>query len=187
MKRAVAIGCLTAILLTSIRGGTIDSIWIPIIFGLTGFLGTLLISYSVRSDPIENIEDSTAHSKVAGWVRVVLAFIIAASLVIWSGPLAFSAGYAGWLVALFLVITASLVVCLISAHWPIAFGILVATAIDVSIVLQNARWDRAHGNPRFWEEFRNGEYKGFLMIWMLLAGLSLTVSIPIYLKRLHRN
>ena len=183
MKRAVAIGCLTAILLTLCRGGSIDSIWIPFFFGVLGFLGTMLISYSVRHDLSEDVGEAKEKHLYMTWIRDVVALAIAVSFVVWSGPLAFSALYAGWLVAILLVIAGSLVVCLVSAHWPIAFGILVATSINISIVLQNASWSHAHGNPRFWEEFWSGEYKHFLMIWVIFTGLSFVVSIPFHLRR----
>ncbi len=186
MKHAFAIGVFTAIVLTFIRGGSVDSIWIPIAFGIAGFLGTLLISYLVRRDPLNNNEVLTAQNRSAPWIRDVVALSISASFVIWAGPLAFRAMYAGWLVAIFLVIAGSLLVCLIAVHWPIVFGVLVATAIDVSLLLQNARWKRAHGNLHFWDDFWNGECKVFLGIWAFLAGLSLVVSIPIHIKR-HRN
>ncbi len=187
MGRAIAIGCLTAILLTLVRGGSIDSIWVPLFFGVSGFLGTILISYAVDRDPLEKIGRTTKQQRHAIWIRNAIALAIALSFVVWAGPVTLGALYAGWLVAIILVIAGTLVVCLISVHWPIAFGILVATAISISIVNQNARWSHAHGNPHFWEEFWDGEYVPFLIAWMILVGVSLMVSVPFQLRRRSAN
>ena len=117
------------------------------------------------------------------WLRDFFALAIAASLLLWSGPLIINAGFSAWLVALLFAVVAPLAVCLVASRWSIALGFLTATCIAVSILLENARWSLDHGNTWFWQDFWAKEIGRWLSLWAIAVGLSLIVSVPIQLGR----
>jgi hypothetical protein len=184
MKQALLIGVATAVLLSYIRGSVRDSPWVVILFGSVGFFGTLILSWMFRRSTLAAIENVLHRgSLVHDGMRNLLAAAIAISALFWSGPVIISGGFAGWLIALFLHILLPLVVCVTAAHQPIAFGLMSAGCISVSILLENARWAAEHGHVRFWADFSSKDLYTWLVIWGIGAFMSLIVSLPLHLQR----
>lgn len=183
MKRTLAIGAVTAVLLTYVRGSFVDAPWVPFFFALTGVGGSLLFSWLLRRDTLQAGERFLGRGPHSRWLRDLFALAIAVSLLFWSGPVIISAGFSGWLVALFISTAAPLTVCLMASRWCIALGILTATCIAASILLENAHWSLDHGDTRSWANFWAEEIGLNLLIWGIAAGLSLIVSVPIHLGR----
>lgn len=183
MSRALAIGVLTAVVLTCVRGSIADAPWVLLVFGSAGFLGYLLISRLIRRDSSTLVPHTS--DRVPRWslIRNLAAVFVAASLLYWSGPVSISAGFSGWIVALNFCIAAPLAVCLLATRWPIILGLFTATCITVSIVVENARLRGVHGDAISWMQFPKRDFVIWALIWAIAVGLSLLVSVPIQTRR----
>lgn len=188
MKRfciSTIIGVIAACVLSWFRGGTDDAPWIFASFVAFGFFCSLLLWWLFSVTTLGTIEAGLLRLPCSSAVRNALALAVTASLVLWSGSVITSQGYAGWLYMLLFSIFCPLLVCLLAARFSVLFGVLAATSIVVSLVLANARLDspqRGHS----WQSFRNGSGT-WIEIWLIAVGLSLIVSIPIYVQRKRRN
>jgi hypothetical protein len=113
--------------------------------------------------------------------------LLTLSLVLWSGPVIRSGGYAGWLISIPLVIFMSLAVCLMASRFPVLFGGLVAVCVVLSLQIDYVRfeWAHPHRSPAqlwkiFWQVFRPVD---FGVSSLVTFGLSLAVSLPIAFQR----
>ena len=171
---ATHIGTVTTVLLTCARGGLADAPWVLLVFGAYGFCGLLFLFWLFRRETLQAVETFFSRVPYSASLRDLLAVAAAVSSLSWSGAVIAGAGYVGWLVAILLATWMPVVVCLLAARWSIPLGVLTATCIVASLLLENARL----GSP-FWAE--NAGI--WLCSWVIAAGLSLIASVPIQLIR----
>ena len=112
-------------------------------------------------------------------MRYLAAAIFTLSLTYWSGALIFGFGWGGWIVALLVMLAASLVVGLVAPSHSILFGLAAVTCIEISVVLANARSSISHGDYKFWTVFWTRDFVPHVGMWCLFAGISLMATIPI--------
>jgi hypothetical protein len=150
-----------------------------------GFLSHIFLSWLLSRKTLTRIECIATRSSRLLALREVVAFSLSTSLFFWAGSVITSGGYGGWLIAIVFWIGASLIVCLISPRFPVFFGILTTTSVDLSLIFENARWSQGHGNNNYWQYFWSNELKIYVVVWIISVLLSLIVSVPIYFRRPH--
>lgn len=183
LQLSIVVGIACAILLTMMRGGWRDAPWVVPVFGAVGFSITYAVASLTRSERLGKIDVATKQHRGVPLLRDAVALALVAISFIWSGQVIQGAGFGGWLVALFLGVVFPLVVCLLASHWPVVFGLMAATSLAVSTLLNhpNFRPGAFAGDP--WEQFWRRDAGMWLFIWGFLAVLSLVVSVPLALWR----
>lgn len=180
---SILVGIVCAVLLTLIRGGWRDAPYIPLVFATGGFTIAYGIVSIIRSAQIAAIDLSTSRHR--GWqlVRNVSALTLAGGSIFWSGRVVQEAGFGGWLIALLLGILLPLLTCLLAAHAPIIFGLLSATSLAVSTLLHHPDFRRDPFALDAWSRFIQQDWGVWAVIWGILVGLSLLVSVPVAIQR----
>jgi hypothetical protein len=182
---SLGIGVITALVLTWIRGGFDDAPWILIEFGLVGFLISYLTCWLTRPATLGWIESAFNRIPYSSHLRGILALALTVSLVFWSGPVIATWGYGSWLLAILFCVLAPLIICLLTARFPIVLGMVAATSVVFSVLLENTRFELARSRfqkdfcQQFWQSFQLGE---FVVVWLIALALSLIVSLPIHLQ-----
>jgi hypothetical protein len=185
------IGVTTAVVLAWVRGGYSDMPSVLLEFWAFGFLVALILFWVFRPATFQSIETAIQKLLPISKLRNILALLFASSLLIWSGPVLRSAGYAGWLLLIPLIIFSSLIICFVAARFPILFGALVAGLVALSSQMDYVRFEWTHPHRTFeqlwsifWKVF---DPLNFLLASLVSLGLSLTVSLPIYIQRRKVN
>jgi hypothetical protein len=184
---SAVIGVATATVLSWVRGGFDDMPSVLAWFWGYGFTVSLLLFWLFRATTFQRIELALQRLIRIPAARDILALIASLSLLVWSGPVIRSAGYAGWLLSIPVVIFASLIVCLLATRSPVLFGALVAGCIVLSAQVDYVRCEWAHPHRSlqelwriFWQVLRPAVFMG---TWLVAFALSLIVSLPIYVQR----
>ncbi|MDZ4783768.1 MAG: hypothetical protein SGJ19_26265 [Planctomycetia bacterium] len=183
LQLSIIVGIVCAVLLTMIRGSWRDAPFVVPIFGAAGFSATYAIAFIIRSERIAKIEAASKQRRGVPLLRNAAAFALVAVSFIWSGHVIQGAGFGGWLVAIFLGVVFPLAVCLLASHWPVVFGLLAATSLAISTLLNHPNFRQNAFARDAWEQFWQRDAGVWVFIWGVLAVLSLFVSVPLALRR----
>ena len=110
-------------------------------------------------------------------IRYGLAIGILVCVMIWYGPLVNKAGY----LRLFAPLIVSTMVCLLAPRKPIIFGIVAASCMAISSVVEGSRVDSPDYGIHWSNVLSNPGPQ--LFGWCVVSGMSLLVSIPIHFHR----
>ena len=116
-------------------------------------------------------------------LRDGLALVGAAGCLLWTGRVVQGAGYGGWVVALLLAVLLPTILCSLSARLPVVVGWLTATCLHLSILAFHPDYRGRLLAARTWETFWARDWDVWLVMWVILVGLSLAVSLPIAVNR----
>jgi len=183
VKNSIAIGVIVAVLLSLIRGGITDSFATLVIFGLTGFYASLLLTWLFSNSPFRTLENLLTSVPHAAFVRSALSITLVLALLFSSGSLIRSGGYVGWILFLLVSFFSPLVVCILAPRFSIAVGVCTATCITCSLLIANSRWEIERGNAEYWTDFWNADSLSYFVIWLVAIVLSLPSSVAIHFKR----
>lgn len=183
LNRSIAVGLLSAVILTWIRGGWSDAPYVVLEFAATGFLVTYGASYLIHADWLVRLESSAASHSWLQFFRDLAALLLIVGYLFWSGSVIQGAGFAGWLVAIFLGVTLPLLTCVLAAHFSIVFGILTATAISLSTLLNHPQFRQDPFAAEAWQRFFEEDFVSWAIIWGILSVLSLVTSVPLTIQR----
>jgi hypothetical protein len=183
LQLSIAVGLVCAVLLTLIRGGWRDAPYVVPIFATLGFTITYGIASMIQSDRLAAIETASSRHGGLMLLRDAAAVVFLGFSLYCSGYLVQEAGFGGWLVALLFGVLLPLVVCLVASRAPIIFGVLAATSLVFSILLHD--FDIRH-NPldrEAWSRVLYRDWAVWAILWAILTGLSLLVSVPLAIRR----
>lgn len=172
LLRHLVIGGLTAVLLAWGRGGVGDAPSVLVLFGLFGFLGSLAISWVLSAESQRRIDAQLGESVRARRLRDVAALAFTLSVVLWTGAAILAARIAGWLLFVALGLAAPLVIGLVAPRQHLLWGLLVPTAITLS--LWRANLQRPWGHIETVAEV----LPAYLAVWLIAVGLAAVTAIP---------
>lgn len=180
---SIAVGMLCAVLLTLIRGGWRDAPYVIPVFAAVGFTITYGIASIIGSQRLTAAEAAISQHRGLRLLRDGAALLLVGSSLFWAGHLIQQAGFSGWLVAIALGVIFPLLVCLLATKLTIVFGLLAATSLAVSTLLHHPNFRQEPFARETWDRFLQYDLGGWVVIWCILAGLSLSVSVPLTIRR----
>lgn len=175
----VTVSLLVACFLSVVRGG-FDTVPFIVFTVGTFFLG-LLGQVLFRRESLAAIEARLRHLPFATAVRYAVVFCALVALLVWSGPIMTSGGFAGWLIALLVWLASPAIICPLAPRCPILFGILAAGCTAFSLAVENSRLYSSSRDIQWSHAFSN--VGTLAVVWCIAAALSLLVSIPVYVQR----
>ena len=180
---SLGVGIVAAVVLTAVRGGFEDAPYVVPVFGAAGFGMAYCVLWLLSSNVQRWLGGNPAIRPKMAALRDLFAVCAAVSCLFWTGRVIQGAGYGGWLVALFLGVAVPLVVCLISIRLPVLWGLLTATCIAISTLAYHPSFRGRLVDSRAWERFWERDATTWMIIWTILSGLSLIVSLPLSASR----
>jgi hypothetical protein len=118
-------------------------------------------------------------------MRLRLAIILTLVIGWATGPFAYGAGYAGWLVWLLSSFACPLVVAAIAPRYEILFAASVNLLVVVSLAFQSLSWEREHGiGPWRWSR---EALPLFLVVGLMSAHLGADIGLAFGLIRRSRR
>lgn len=179
MLAALALSLAVAYALSWFRGGFDETPFL--VFTVSAFMFALLWQGAFRRQSLVFIEARLRRLPFSLFIRYVLILVALLFLVLRSGPMITSWGFAGWLLALLVWIIAPAVICPLVPHCPILFGFIAGGCNLLSLVVQDSRlYSRGRGIQ--WEHVFS-QPVGFFITWCIPAALSLVFSIPVHVSR----
>ena len=177
---SICVGIVTAVLLTAVRGSWRDSPYVVPVFGLVGFLFAYGISSWTSYSNLKRLEKTLAEY---AWVRSIAAAVFLLCTLLWVGPLIQGAGFSGWLVALLAGLLIPLIVCTLATLQPIVMGFATASCITISTLVSSPLFRNNLFHANAWRKFLEDDIYVWLVIWLILFGQSLLVSVPLTIQR----
>ena len=180
---ALGVGLVTALVLTTIRGGAVETPLVPFFFAAVGISSFYFMCWICKQETLQAVENQFHRFHLSSHIRNILALMLCLSFIPWIGAVNLSGGYTGWLLMILFCLAAPLMICLLAFRYCLLLGLITNTCIIISILLENVREAAAAGDTDSWHVIVERRLAVWIIVWLVASFLSLIVSIPIMLQR----